>query len=168
MLIDRIIKLGEHPPRRPTELESFLHARLREAEVIFADNVAQYLYCETPQEDWDIARDFPNVAPPFPAMFIEHSMPRHSVSEKLGRISLDSTVKKYGTLILSREVEMEDPEPRKILDALLLTRPARQTPHRESLSWFRPWRCSTRPVRHAARAATRLRPARAGRLQSRE
>jgi len=124
MLIDRIIKLGEHPPRRPTELESFLLARLREAEVILADNVAHYLYCETPQEDWDMARDFPNVAPPFPVMFIEHSMPRHSLSEKLGRISLDSTAKKYGTLILSREVEMKDPEPRRLLDALLLTKPA--------------------------------------------
>lgn len=124
MLIDRIIKLGEHPPRHPTELESFLLAKLKEAEVIFADNVAQYLYCETPQEDWDIARDFPNVAPPFPVMFIEHSMPKYSLSRKLGRISLDSTVKKQGTLILSHEIEMEDPEPRKILDGLLLMKPA--------------------------------------------
>jgi hypothetical protein len=124
MLIDRIIKLGEHPPRQPTELESFLLARLREAEVIFADNVAQYLYCETPQEDWNIARDFPNVAPPFPVMFIEHVVPRYSLSEKLGRVSLSSPLKKLGTLILSREIEMEDPEPRQILDGLLLMRPA--------------------------------------------
>ena len=110
MLIDQIIKSGEHFLRQPTELESFLFARLREAEVIFADNVARYLYCETPQEDWDIARDFPNAAPPFPVMFVEHSLPRYSLSEKLGRINLDSTVKKQGTLILSRKVEREDPE----------------------------------------------------------
>jgi len=124
MLVDQIIKLGEHFLRQPTELESFLFARLREAEVIFADNVARYLYCETPQEDWDIARDFPNVAPPFPVMFVEHSLPRYSFSEKLGRINLDSAIKKQGTLILSRQVEREDPEPRKILETLLSMRPA--------------------------------------------
>ena len=123
MLIDQIIKLGEHFLRQPTELESFLLAKLREAEVIFADNVAQYLYCETPQEKWDLARDFPNVAPPFPVMFIEHSMPRYSLSGKLGRVNFDdSPMKKQGTLILSREVEMNDPEPRKILETLLSMR----------------------------------------------
>ncbi|MBA7581659.1 hypothetical protein ES708_23567 [subsurface metagenome] len=107
MLIDRILKLSEHPPCRPTEFESSLLHMLRQAEVILADNVADYLYCETPQESWNL-KDFPNIAPPFPVMFIEYSFPRYIVSERYGTFDLNIPVRKVGSLLISRELSESD------------------------------------------------------------
>lgn len=65
--------------------------RLKEAIIIRADNVARYFFLGTPQEQWCLTTDFPNVAPPFPCMFIEFGMPSYSFSEgeyiSLSRIS---------------------------------------------------------------------------------
>ena len=120
MLIDRIIKSGEEGPGRPTWLESFLLARLKEAEVVLADNVAQYLYGESSKDDWDIERDFPNVAPPFPTMFIEYSLPRQGVSERLGALrSADGPVKKVGVLIISCQIEEGGPELRWLSETVV-------------------------------------------------
>jgi hypothetical protein len=42
--------------------------------VLLIDNVAEYFYSGTDQEYWDIGKDFPNIAPPFPAFWVEWRM----------------------------------------------------------------------------------------------
>jgi len=50
--------------------------------VICIDNVAEYLYAGTDQEEWNLDRDFPNLAPPFPIFWCEHRMVRTIRSTK--------------------------------------------------------------------------------------
>ena len=42
--------------------------------VLLIDNVAEYFYSGTDQEYWDVGKDFPNIAPPFPAFWVEWRM----------------------------------------------------------------------------------------------
>jgi hypothetical protein len=49
--------------------------------VICIDNVAEYMYAGTDQENWDLGRDFPNLAPPFPMFWCEHRIVRKIRSE---------------------------------------------------------------------------------------
>jgi len=62
MLLDRFID-------QTSDVE--LRAALESAELIICDNVAQYLYEDSTKETWNLMRDYPNVAPPFPVMFLE-------------------------------------------------------------------------------------------------
>ena len=39
--------------------------------VLLIDNVANYFYKGTDQEHWSLDKDFPNIAPPFPAFWLE-------------------------------------------------------------------------------------------------
>ena len=48
---------------------------VRAAELVVIDNVARF-YFESPQEDWHLARHFPNIAPPWPNAFYEYRVPR--------------------------------------------------------------------------------------------
>jgi hypothetical protein len=43
--------------------------------VIVGDNVAEYYYCGTDQEDFDIKTDFPCQVPPFNQFWVEWSQP---------------------------------------------------------------------------------------------
>lgn len=52
--------------------------------VILIDNVADYMYTASDQEHWDLVRDFPNLAPPFPAFWTEHRMPSVIHSKECG------------------------------------------------------------------------------------
>jgi len=52
--------------------------------VIVADNVADYYYEGTDQERWDLGRDFPNIAPPYPAFWVEHRLATHIRSKEFG------------------------------------------------------------------------------------
>lgn len=58
---------------------------LRRCTVINIDNVARYYFEGTAQEVWNIRKDFPNIAPPLPAMFFEYKMPTIINSEKFGQ-----------------------------------------------------------------------------------
>jgi hypothetical protein len=53
---------------------------LRSAEVFVIDNVAEYLYAQTDQEEWDVKSDFPCLAPPFPSFWMEYGRPSKIVS----------------------------------------------------------------------------------------
>lgn len=55
-----------------------------DAQVIDASNVAEYLYAQTAQEHWDITKDFPNLAPPYPLMWVEYGRPSKLISEDHG------------------------------------------------------------------------------------
>jgi hypothetical protein len=50
--------------------------------VLVIDNVAEYFYAGTDQEFWDLKRDFPNLAPPFPQFWCEYRMAK-KISSKL-------------------------------------------------------------------------------------
>jgi hypothetical protein len=52
--------------------------------VIVIDNVCEYLYAGTSQEEWLITRDFPTLAPPFPRFWMEMRRPSKIVSEVHG------------------------------------------------------------------------------------
>jgi hypothetical protein len=54
---------------------------IREAMPIRIQNVANYLYSETDQEDFDWDRDFPNIAPPWPKFFMWFKAPPFIRSE---------------------------------------------------------------------------------------
>jgi hypothetical protein len=62
-----------------------LKDRIRGAAVIVADNVCEYLYAGTDQEEWDFTTDFPCCAPPFPSFFIEMRRPSAILSTARGR-----------------------------------------------------------------------------------
>jgi hypothetical protein len=73
-----------------------------ELPVLLIDNVADYYYHGSDQEHWDLASDFPNLAPPFPAFWAEHRMPSHIYSKEKGRsdvAELMGTKGRVGTLV---------------------------------------------------------------------
>jgi hypothetical protein len=45
------------------------------AEVFVIDNVAEYLYAGTDQDHWDVKKDFPCLAPPYPTFWMEYRRP---------------------------------------------------------------------------------------------
>ena len=68
--------------------------RLRESRpvVVLADNIAEYFYAGTDQEEWDITSDFPSLAPPWESCFIEYKMPSKIVSSEHGTVKLDPII----------------------------------------------------------------------------
>src|SRR5262245_11375180 len=52
--------------------------------VVVVDNVCEYLYAGTSQENWHIMRDFPTLAPPFPRFWMEMRRPSKIISEVHG------------------------------------------------------------------------------------
>ena len=99
MLLDRFIDQTS---------DAELKVALESASLIICDNVAAYFYEENPRENWNLVNDFPNVAPPFSRMFLEWAAPRRIVSEKYGDIKVPGTIKRYGLLLFSDEVESID------------------------------------------------------------
>jgi hypothetical protein len=61
-------------------------ARLPQAQVIVADNVCEYLYAGTDQEEWDFQKDFPCCAPPFDRFFVEMKRPTVVHSDVMGTV----------------------------------------------------------------------------------
>lgn len=53
-----------------------LPSALRSCERIIVDDVSEYLYAGTEQEEWDWSEDFPNLAPPFPIFWMEAIAPK--------------------------------------------------------------------------------------------
>lgn len=68
--------------------------------VLLIDNVADYFY-GSDQEFWDLRDHFPNLAPPFPAMWFEHRMPRKIHSKECGDTDVSSWIQhgRQGMLI---------------------------------------------------------------------
>jgi hypothetical protein len=55
-----------------------------ELPVLLIDNVASYYFAGTDQEYWNLEKDFPNIAPPYPQFWLEHKLPRQIVSKTEG------------------------------------------------------------------------------------
>lgn len=59
--------------------------------VILIDNVAEYFYTSE-QEHWDLREDFPNLAPPYPAMWFEHRLVTKIHSKECGDTDVGALV----------------------------------------------------------------------------
>jgi hypothetical protein len=81
---------------------------LADLPAIVIDNVAKYFYEGTDQEYWEDAKDFPNLAPPFPEMWFEYSRPLTTVSEETG-VTRDSegALLRFGFLVISTDLTLE-------------------------------------------------------------
>src|SRR5215831_11258956 len=73
----------------------------RSIPVLLIDNVADYYFTASDQEHWDLTKDFPNLAPPFPAFWCEHKIPRLIHSKEKGDTDTSGWVNtgRVGTLI---------------------------------------------------------------------
>lgn len=80
-LADRIVRYGLH---HNTITPAGLAPSFAGAQCFAIDNVAEYLYAGTDQENWDPRTDFPNVAPPFPRCWFDHKRPSRINSRVLG------------------------------------------------------------------------------------
>ena len=67
--------------------------------VILADNVADYYFKDTGQEDWNIPQHFPNIAPPFTQFWVEHRMPTVIHSDKHGDTETHMVNGRVGVLV---------------------------------------------------------------------
>jgi hypothetical protein len=75
--------------------------------IIRIDNVADYYFTGTDQEQWDIVRDFPNLAPPFEMAWFEHHMSRVIHSREKGDTHVDEFAPRgrVGCLMLAADRE---------------------------------------------------------------
>jgi len=73
-----------------------LRQSLPETEIFLIDNVSEYLYAQTDQEVWDVEKDFPCLAPPFPSFWMEHSRPSKIVSCEHGTQSANDMPHRIG------------------------------------------------------------------------
>jgi|GEM_PF-2537018 len=92
-LVDRIAAYGMSRPwwqsigvdrKELAQHDQLLQNAISGAPIIVADNVADYLYAGTDQENWHIKTDFPCLAPVFSSFFIEWKFPNTLVSELYG------------------------------------------------------------------------------------
>src|SRR5215467_9061314 len=74
--------------------EQFLDLLRTDMPIIRIDNVADYYFTGSDQENWDLGRDFPNMAPPFELCWFEHRMPRVIHSREKGDTHVDTLVPK--------------------------------------------------------------------------
>lgn len=75
--------------------------------VILADNVAQYYWEASGQEYWDLTKDFPNLAPPYPMFWIEHKFPKKIHSDEKGDVDMAAKVPngRVGALLIGSLAE---------------------------------------------------------------
>lgn len=68
--------------------------------VLLIDNVSDYYY-QSDQEHWDLRRDFPNLAPPFPQFWAEHRIPPRIHSKEEGDTDMSHMIQngRVGALI---------------------------------------------------------------------
>jgi len=92
------------------------HLENRELPVLLIDNVADYYFHVSDQEFWSLDKDFPNLAPPFPAFWCEHRLPNRIHSKEKGDTDLSTLIDpnaKVGILVHAadrKDVTGEFPE----------------------------------------------------------
>ena len=84
------------------KIVEYVHGAIKDPAlpVLLIDNVADYYYASD-QEYWDLRRDFPNLAPPYPAFWVESKMARKIHSKECGDTDMASIVPhgRIGSLI---------------------------------------------------------------------
>jgi hypothetical protein len=73
--------------------------------VVAADNVCEYFFAGTPQEQWDFARDFPCLAPRLENFFVEMARPPVIRSEVHGQLSAEHLPLRWGFFFSSTDRE---------------------------------------------------------------
>ena len=86
--------IAPHKGRAWEEHTAKLHEMLRDPSlpVLLIDNVADYYFTASDQENWDLTKDFPNLAPPFPQFWFEHKMPRLIHSKEKGDTAVSDLI----------------------------------------------------------------------------
>jgi hypothetical protein len=100
---EEILRVGTAAPL--SEPAQLIMTEMRNAEVVDVQNVAEYFYEVSDQENWDISTDFPNLAPPFPAFWMEYVFPKVSRSGE-HVIPMPMNGMRVGLLFLSKEPPM--------------------------------------------------------------
>jgi hypothetical protein len=106
MLIDKLraaARLGVVSGYPPEYMPPDMIDDLNHAEAILADNVADY-YHSCGQQYWEI-KDFPNLAPPFPIMFIDYYAPKMELFGDSGEITSVKRGTRLGLMISSFEID---------------------------------------------------------------
>ena len=95
--------------RLDSRSKRLLRTAMKGIEVIVADNVADYVYTGTDQEFWDFD-DFPNLAPPFDAYWIEFKRSLFINSEVHGYKKDTSFpfIEYFGAFVQSHEINNRD------------------------------------------------------------
>jgi hypothetical protein len=75
-------------------------AVLRDAVIIAADNVCEYMYAGTDKEEFILSEDFPNAAPPFALFFMESRRPSAIRSNDPRNVTRDVTTMPHRTGVL--------------------------------------------------------------------
>lgn len=73
------------------------------SEIILIDNVAEYFW-KSEQDEWDLEKDFPNLAPPFERFWMEYSMPSGVLHFDGENNRLDSNGTRVGVLFSSVDI----------------------------------------------------------------
>jgi hypothetical protein len=82
-----------------------LHNLLPNAVRFDIANVAQYYFVEADQEYWRLSRHLPNLAPPYPVMWIAYPIPDVIHSEDYGMVDNSGNASRQGVLISATDLE---------------------------------------------------------------
>ena len=72
-----------------------------ELPVVLIDNVADYYFRVSDQEMWDITTDFPNLATPYPAFWVEHKLPKLIHSKQWGDSDVSDVPGRAGFFVMA-------------------------------------------------------------------
>ena len=72
--------------------------KLEEAELIDASELCELFYTGADEEEWNVERDLPKIAPPFPVFWIEMKKPSRIVSRLTGIHSTERLADRWGYL----------------------------------------------------------------------
>lgn len=89
---------------------------LNEAVKVRIQNVADYYYQTSPQEDWNLREDFPDIAPPWPLFWMEYRNP--SLINTNGRLASAAVRYAVGMLVLARDRESVEADEARALTYL--------------------------------------------------
>lgn len=74
------------------------------SEIVNIQNVADYYFEVSDQEIWQVEKDFPNLAPPFPFFWMEYQIPDF-VNGDYGKLPVKGAVRRVGVMIAAQEIE---------------------------------------------------------------
>jgi hypothetical protein len=101
-------RLVEADPKRLGEYQKRILEYAKQATVIKVDNVARYFFEVSPQHEWDLQTDFPNLAPPFEVIWMEYKAPiQMNVNGLIQSIPHEVRTGNIGALLVSEKVPDE-------------------------------------------------------------
>lgn len=82
---------------------------IAEATIIQCDNVSRYFFETSDQDEWQLERDFPNLAPPFPVMWFEWPSPNF-ISADGKQVANPGPRGKFGVLWINAPKPVDGPD----------------------------------------------------------